>query len=235
MAGFRHAAALGADVLDTDVHLTRDGVLVLMHDETVNRTTNGKGAVRDLTLAEIQELDAGYRFTTDRGATHPFRGRGMTVPTLEDLFRGFPEHRFGVELKATAYGAPEKLAALIRQYRLEHRVLVSSFEQAPMDTFRRLCPEVATSATADETRAFLVFSWLRMTDAYTPKFQSFQVPERSGRIRVLSRRFVEDAHRRNVAVHPWTINEVADLKRMIALGVDGINTDRPDRLLELLK
>lgn len=235
LAGFRHAAALGADVLDTDVHLTKDGVLVLMHDTTVNRTTNGTGAVRDLTLAGIKQLDAGYRFTRDRGKTYPFRGDGMTVPTLEELFREFPDRRFGVEIKATSAEAGRKLADLIRRHRLEERVLVSSFHQPPMDALRAACPQVATSATADEVRTFLVLSWLRLVDAYTPRYHALQVPERRGSIQILTPRFLAHARRRNLPVVPWTINGAANLRRVIAMGVAGINTDEPDRLLELLR
>lgn len=236
LLAFQNAAALGADVLDTDMHMTKDGVLVLMHDQTVDRTTDGAGALRDLTLAEVKRLDAGYRFSTDGGQTFPFRGQGLTVPTLEELFQAFPEKRFGIEIKQTDPAAAAKeFCRVIRQYQKQDSVLVSSFRQSNMDAFRQTCPEVATSGTEDEVRVFYVLFRLGLTGVLTPNYASLQVPEASGGIFLLSPEFVRAAQARGLAVQPWTINETADLERILALGVDGINTDNPDRLLALLK
>jgi glycerophosphoryl diester phosphodiesterase len=233
---FQHAAALGVDVLDTDMHMTKDGVLVLMHDQTVDRTTDGTGAIRDLTLDEIKRLDAGYRFSADDGQTFPYRGQGLTVPTLEELFQAFPDKRFGIEIKQTdPIPTAQQFCALIRQHNMQDKVLVSSFRQENMDVFRKECPEVATSATENEVRLFYVLFRLGLSDVLTPNYNSFQVPEASGGIHLLTPAFVTAAHRRGLPVQPWTINETEDLKRVLALGVDGINTDNPDRLLALLK
>jgi glycerophosphoryl diester phosphodiesterase len=233
---FEQAAALGADVLDMDMHMTKDGVLVLMHDRTVDLTTNGSGAIQDLTLAEIKQLDAGYRFTTDNGQTFPYRGKGLTVPTLEELFQAFPEKRFGIEIKS---GDPAVMArafcSLIRKYGMEKSVLVSSFSQELMSPFRRECPEVATSATQEEVTTFYIFFRLGLIDTLTPNYASLQVPEESSGIYLLTQRFVNAAHRRGLTVIPWTINEETDLRRILALGVDGINTDNPDRLLKMIQ
>jgi glycerophosphoryl diester phosphodiesterase len=233
---FQHAAELGADVLDMDMHMTRDGALVLMHDQTVDRTTNGTGAIRDLTLDDVKRLDAGFRFTADDGKTYPYRGQGLTVPTLEELFKAFPDKRFGIEIKQTEpVPTAKRFCALIRQYNMQDKVLVSSFSQQNMDAFRAECPEVATSATENEVRLFYVLFRLGLSDLLTPVYNSFQVPEESGGIHLLTPRFVAATHRRGLAVQPWTINETEDLKRILALGVDGINTDNPDRLFALLK
>jgi glycerophosphoryl diester phosphodiesterase len=233
---FEQAVALGADVLDMDMHMTKDGVLVLMHDRTVDRTTNGSGAIQDLTLAEIKQLDAGYHFTLDNGQTFPYRGKGLTVPTLEELFQAFPQKRFGIEIKS---GDPAAMAqafcSLIRQYGMEKNVLVSSFSEDLMAAFRRECPEVATSATQKEVLTFYIFFRLGLIDTLTPKYASLQVPEESSGIYLLRQRFVNAAHRRGLSVIPWTINEEDDLRRILALGVDGINTDNPDMLLEMMK
>ncbi len=235
MLAFENSVALGADVLDTDMHLTKDGVLVLMHDQTVDRTTDGTGALRDLTLAEIKQLDAGYDFSTDGGQTTPFRGQDLTVPTLEELFTAFPTKRFGIEIKQTApVPTAQKFCAVIRQYHLENSVLVSSFRQENMDAFRAECPEVATSATENEVRFFYVLFRVGLSGLVTPNYNSFQVPEESGGLLILSPQFVQAAHARNVPVQPWTINDEDDLRRILSLGVDGINTDNPDRLLGLL-
>jgi glycerophosphoryl diester phosphodiesterase len=235
MLAFQHAVDLGADVLDTDLHMTKDGALVLMHDETVDRTTDGVGAIRHMTLAELKRLDAGYRFSTDGGRTFPYRGKGSAVPTLEELFQAFPGKRFGIEIKQTPPAVAVPFCALIRRYNMQDRVLVSGFRQANMDAFRQECPEVATSATEDEVRLFFILSTLGLSAAISPNYQSLQVPEYSGQIHVLTPRFIAAAHSRGLAVQPWTIDEEADLRRVLSLGVDGINTNYPDRLLALVK
>ena len=235
LLAFENSARLGADVLDTDMHITKDGVLVLMHDQTVDRTTDGSGAIRDLTLAEIKTLDAAYDFSLDDGATFHYRGQGLTVPTLEELFQAFPDKRFGIEIKQTPPEVAAPFCALIRKYGMEAQVLVSSFRQANMDAFRAECPEVATSATEDEVRVFFILNTLRLTAVYSPNYQSLQVPEAASGLQLLTPHFIEGAHSRGLAVQPWTINDPDDMQRLNAMGVDGLNTDRPDLLMELVK
>ncbi|MBP7600189.1 MAG: glycerophosphodiester phosphodiesterase [Thermoflexales bacterium] len=234
MLGFERSAALGAEVLDTDMHLTRDGALVLMHDQTVDRTTNGTGAIRDLSLAELQRLDAGYRFSLDEGKTFPFRGQGHVAPTLESLFQRWPDKRFGIEIKQTPVEIAGPFCALIRKYGMQDKVLVSSFRQENMNAFRIACPEVATSATQDEVTLFFALNTVGLTYAYTPNYQSLQVPETFGGLTVLTPQFMAGARNRGLAVQPWTINDPEQMARVIALGVDGINTDFPQRLIEML-
>jgi len=235
MVAFRESSAAGADVLDTDMHMSRDGVLVLIHDETVDRTSDGNGAVRDLTLSELRELDFGYRFSTDGGATFPYRDTGLGIVTLDELFAEFTDTRFGIEIKQTTPDAATKLCTLIREYGYEDRVLVSSFAQANMDVFREACPDVATSATEAEVKPFYIFQLLRLSGFYSPPFDSLQVPEYRGGTHVLTSSFVGAANRWNLPVVPWTINEVDDFDRIIAdFDVDGINTNFPDRLIAFL-
>lgn len=231
MLAFDHAMSLGVDMLDTDVHLSKDGVLVLIHDETVNRTTNGQGAVRDLTLAELQALDAGYHFSPDEGKSFPFRGKGVTIPTLEALFKAYPTTLIGIEIKQTPPSIATPLCALIRSYGMGDKILLSSFRPDNMLAFRRECPEVATSPTENEIRPFFFASLVFMEGLISPQWHALQVPEYGGGFHVLTPRFIAAAHRRGVAVYPWTINTTDDLRRVLALGVDGINTDYPDRMI----
>jgi glycerophosphoryl diester phosphodiesterase len=236
LLAFQNAAQAGADVLDTDMHMTKDGVLVLMHDQTVDRTTSGTGAIRDLTLAQLEQLDAAYNFSLDEGKTFPYRGQGVAVPTLEELFQTFPDKRFGIEIKQTEPAETAKrFCTLIRQYDKQDAVLVSSFRQENMDAFRKECPEVATSATENEVKLFYVLHLLGMTRAFTPNYSSFQVPETSAGIHLLTPQFIAAARERNLPIVPWTINETADLQRMIDLGSAGINTDYPTRLLQMVR
>ena len=234
MYAFARAVELGVDALEMDAHVTADGVLVLMHDDTVDRTTDGSGAIRDLTLAEIQALDAGYYWTDDDGATFPFRGQGITVPTLESLFERFPDYLMNIEIKPAEAAAARQLCDLIRAYGKEEDILVASFHPVAMDAFRDACPAVATSGVEGDIRLFYGLNLLFLGAAYQPGSSAFQVPEYSGNIHVLTGRFVRGAHQHNLAVHVWTVNETEDMQRFIDLGVDGIITDRPDRLLDLL-
>lgn len=233
MLAFDHAVEIGADVLDADMHITQDGVLVLMHDETVDRTTNGKGYIRDMTFAELQRLDAAYHFSADDGNTFPYRGQGATVPALEALFQKYPDMHYGIEIKQTPPAVAVPFCALIRKYHMQDKVLVSSFRKANMEAFRRACPEVATSAVEDEVRLIFFAHLAGLHGLVTPAYQSLQIPERGGGFLLLTPQFIAAAHSRGLQVQPWTINDDADLRRIMALGVDGINTDFPDQLLAI--
>lgn len=231
---YERAAALGVDVLEGDVHRTQDGVLVLMHDETVDRTTDGSGLIEDMTLAELKALDAGYDWSPDDGQTFPFRGQGITVPTLEELFKTFPDLRMNIEIKLTQASMAQDLCNLIRQYNRQNLMLIASFHDARIQEFRTVCPEVATSASETEVRNLVIMNLLFLGRLYSAPAHAVQVPERQSGIEVLTPRFVNTAHHRNMKVDAWTINETVDMQRMLDLGVDGIITDYPDRLLQLL-
>jgi glycerophosphoryl diester phosphodiesterase len=235
MEAFEYASGIGADVLEMDVHSTRDGVLVVIHDDTVDRTTDGSGRVQDFTFDELQALDAGYYWTADNGVTYPYRGQGITIPSLEEVLRNYPEFRMNIEIKQETPSIRQPLCDLLRQNRLEKRVLVASFNQRAMNDFRKVCPEVATSAVQNEVILFFAFKTLLLAPTYSPTAYAVQVPEYRFNIHVLTEGFVKTAHSRGLQVHAWTINEVDDMKRLLDLGVDGIITDYPDRMLELLR
>lgn len=231
---FERAAALGVDVIETDVRATVDGELVVFHDENLGRTTDGDGRVGALTLAELKRLDAAYRFSPDGGRSFPLRGSGVSVPTLREVFTAFPHIRFNIEPKQTAPSIAAPLCRLIHEYGMTDKVLVASFSGVAMDEFRRECPEVATSAATGEATSFLTLHRAGLAHSYSPAMQALQVPERAGALRVLTRDFVEAAHGRNLRVHAWTVNAEGDMRRLFEMGVDGIMTDYPDRLLKVL-
>ena len=240
MTAFANAVALGVDVLETDVHATADGELVLMHDDTVDRTTDGSGTLREMTLAEVQALDAGYYWTDDDGQSYPYRGQGLRVPTLRELLTAFPQMRFNVEIKEQEPPVAEPLCDLIRELGMAEQMLVASFNEAAIVAFRQACPEVATSMVQAEIIPFFALSKLWLGATYQPQVEAIQVPEFRGGIvpwgdlRVVNGRFVRDAQHHNIEFHVWTVNETDDMQRMLDWGVDGIITDRPDRLLALL-
>ena len=234
LEAFQYSARIGVDILELDVHQTADGALVVIHDSTVERTTDGQGQVRDLTLADLKKLDAGFRFTPDAGKTFPFRGRGFTVPTLEEIFAALPAMTFNIEPKQRNASTVTALCSLIRERKMSNKTIVGSFDQTTIEGFRRQCPEVATSASPVEASKFLTLSKTRLADSYSPPMQALQVPQRLGGWQIITKEFVADANRRNLQIHVWTVNDEAEMQSLIDLGVDGIMTDYPDRLLNLL-
>jgi glycerophosphoryl diester phosphodiesterase len=232
---FRKAADLGVDVLEMDIRQTADGVLVVLHDETVDRTTDGRGSVAALTLSRLRELDAGYRWSPDGGKTHPHRGQGLTVPSLREIFSALPGARMNLEIKTRDGTLSKPLCQLIREHRMEQLVVVASFGQDAMDAFRSACPGVATAATAEEARQLFRLTALFLDPLFEPRAEVLQVPERLRDLEVLTPRFVRAARRLNLKIDVWTINEPEDMKRLIALPVDGIMTDYPDRMLALIR
>lgn len=231
---FQNAADLGADVLEMDLHITSEGVLVIIHDESVDRTTDGNGEVEAMTLAELKALDAGYHWTRDEGASYPHRGQGIRIPTLEEVFQAFPRQRMTIEIKKTERSMAAPFCAMIRKYNMQERVLVASFHDERMAEFRAECPEVATSSARQETTIFVLLTKAWLGGLFSPEFHSLQVPKESSGITVMTPGFVQAAHARNLKVEPWTINDPEQMKLYLEWGVDGMITDRPDLLLEIL-
>ena len=227
-------AGLGVDALEMDAHMTADGHVVLMHDDTVDRTTNGSGLVSDMTLEEFQALEVGGNWSPDEGATTPYQGQGLHPPSVEEVFQRFPDYPMIIEIKQESPSMAVPFCELIRRYGMSEKVLVPSFSDQSISEFRAACPEVATAAGSDEVRNFVIASFIRATNILKPAYQAFQVPEASGGIPVVIPSFVGAAHDHNLQVHIWTINAEEDMHRFLDMGVDGIMTDRPDLLLDIL-
>lgn len=238
MFAFEQAVALGVDVLEMDAHITKDGQIVLMHDEEVDRTTDGEGLIEEMTLAELQKLDAAYGWSPDEGKTFPYRGQGIRVATLEGLFQKFPQMRYVIEIKLTQNPIAEPLCSLIRDYDMADRVLIASFHDDAMQTFRETCPEVATSASRGEVTAFVLLGKIFLSGLVAPAYQTIQPPydpAESRNIPIMTGRFIREAHGKNIRVEPWTVNDPELMRQYIAWGVDGIITDRPDLMIEILQ
>jgi glycerophosphoryl diester phosphodiesterase len=235
---FEKSVELGVDVLEMDAHITKDGHIVLMHDEEVDRTTDGTGLIEDLTLAELAQLDAAYDWSNDSGKTFPYRGQGIQVPTLDEVFQRFPEMRYVIEIKLTQNPIQDPLCNLIREHEMQKNVLIASFHDEAMQNFRAACPEVATSASRGEVTAFVLLGKLFLSGLLVPQYESIQPPydpAESMNIPIMTRRFIREAHAKNVAVEPWTVNDPELMKQYIEWGVDGIITDRPDLMIEVMK
>lgn len=234
LEAFRGAVRAGADGLELDVHLTRDGRVVVIHDDTLDRTTNGVGLVRDKTLAEIERLDAGYRFTED--GSYPYRGKGLQIPTLDEVFREFPGLAVNVEIKEDQPRVEEAVLRVIRKAEAEERTLVASQRHAVIKRFREISGgEIDTSASGREIRVFSLLSRLRLESLLRPAYDALQVPVRYRGVDVLTPEFLAAAHSRGVRVDAWTVDEPGEMRRLLDMGVDVIMTNRPGTLQEALK
>lgn len=231
---FERALALGMDVLETDIHASADGALVIRHDPTVDSTTDGIGRIYDLTLTQIKALDAGATWTADGGQTFPFRGLGITVPTLLEVFQAFPQARLSIDIKPKDPAVVDALCQTLRAYDKLKQVVVGSFHDSQLRRFRLLCPEVDTAAGVSETRSFFLLSRAGLSRLYRSPAKAFMIPEYAGRLHVVTPGFVREAHARGLQVHVWTVSEAGDMRRLIDWGVDGIITDYPERLIALL-
>jgi len=230
MLAFSHAAQVGADALELDIHSTRDGELVVLHDPTVDRTTDGHGSVNRFSTAEIRRLDAGYRWTQD-GVTYPFRCGRASIPLLRELFEAFDEYRMIIDIKQREPDITASFCRLIQEFDRAERTFVGSFHRQTLLRFRSLCPTVPTIALSGEVRRFLFRSKARLGGDPFMAAHLMSVPPRHGLLRVVDERFVRDAHAHGVEVEVWTVNEVDRARTLASCGVDGVVTDFPERML----
>lgn len=230
LAAFRNAVhEWGADMLEMDVRSTRDGEVVVIHDETVDRTTSGIGRVEDLTLNQLRELDAGYHFRDSEGQ-HPFRGTGVTIPRFEEVLEALPCVRMNVEAK-DGRSAPG-LVEIILRHDAQDRVLVAAEWERNRQAVTGY-PGPWGASRWDLIRFFLLIH-APFGRFHTPKCDALQVPQTYYGVRVVSRRFLHEAHSRNLPIHVWTVDDPQDMRRLLDMGVDGIQTDRPDLLAAIL-
>ena len=232
---FRLAVETGAGGLELDVHMTRDGHIVVIHDATVDRTTNGSGAVSEMTLHELRGFDAGYNFSPDGGTTRPYHGKDVRVPTLGHVLEEFPGVAVNIEIKAPTPGIEETVLGVLRGANASGRTLVVSTPHAIVERFRKISGgRVSTGASKWEIGVFYFLSTLRMEQLARPAYHALQVPLRHRGIPLVTPRFIRAAHARGVRVDVWTINQPDEMRRLLDLGADVIMTDRPGTLAEVL-
>ena len=224
---FAKAEELGVDVLEMDLRVTVDGEIVVMHDASVDRTTDGSGHVDEMTLAEIRELDAGDRF--DAPGQFPHRGQGLTVPTLEEVLSRFSTARLILEMKEFTPALAVELCGVLTTLEAEERVLIASFGHDSMPAFREACPTVATSTTMREGRLLDLLNRMRLASLYRSPAVALQIQKK-----YVEPQLLELADAFNVKVQVWTIDDEADMQRLLDMGVQGIMTDYPDRLLRVM-
>jgi glycerophosphoryl diester phosphodiesterase len=236
LEAFRLAVEAGAGGLELDVHMTRGGEVVVIHDATVDRVTDGSGAVAGMTLDEVRCFDAGYSFSPDGGRTFPYRGRAVRIPTLAEVYEEFPDIYVNADIKEAQPEAEEAVLSVIKDAAAEGRTLVASTDHAVLRRFRKVSGgHISTGASRREIAAFYVLSRLHLEALVSPAYEALQVPVEHRGIKLVTPRFVRAAHSRGVRVDVWTINDVAEMNQLLDLGVDVIMTDRPEVLESLLR
>ncbi|MFC1889373.1 glycerophosphodiester phosphodiesterase [Thermodesulfobacteriota bacterium] len=231
---FAGALALGVQILEIDVHATSDGHVVILHDATVDRTTDGTGRVRDMPLDELRDLDAAYRFSLDGGETYPLRGRDITIPTLAEAFERFPEARFNIEIKQLIPPIEAEVVSLVEAHGMQEKVCLVSLSDSVVENVRRLNAEICTSPGILGIIAFMMTPLECLLDQ-DMKAEVLQVPEEELGIPIVTPAFIDKAHQLGLEVHVWTINSPGKMASLLGMGVDGIMTDYPDRLKDVIE
>ncbi len=229
LAAFETAASTyGCAFLELDVHSTADGIPVVIHDPTVDRTTDGHGFVRDLTLAELRAFDAACRFVPAPGAGAQPVPRPCPIPTLEEVLSRFPQCWFSIDLKQQQPACERAVVDVIRRTGSAGRVLLGAEQHGLFRRIRAAGPEIPSFFTRASVAVFWAALQLGVWRWYRPPHHTLQVPERLGPLRVVTPRFVRAAHGLGLPVIVWTVNDEAGMRRLLAVGVDGLMTDRPD-------
>jgi glycerophosphoryl diester phosphodiesterase len=228
LPAFQNAMNLGADVLELDVHSTADGEVVCLHDDTVDRTTDGSGPVNDMTLTELRALDAGYDFSPDGGASFPFRGQGIQVPTLAEVLEAHPNAWWSIEIKQSSPSIVDSVLDVIDAANaVDRTVLVAFVDQVVLD-IRAKRPDVLTGMPLGEMTTFLTLS-TETEGSYVPPTRIVQPPSNS-----VSAELVLRANRFNLRLHAWTVNDQSEMEELLALSTHGIMTDDPALLGQVL-
>jgi len=229
----------GTDILELDIHETSDGMLVVMHDGTVDRTTNCTGAIKEMTFAELRECDAGYNFSKDDGETYPYRDMGLVVPTLEEVFDRYPGTPFIIEVKQEDPPILDDFVEVIREHGVTDKMIGSAFSSGLLEELRLAAPEIPTNIGVQETLVFWGKSFGELDPEYDPPGEFAQVPTEydvgDRIVEVLHPGFVPRAHELGMYVHVWTINDEEEMRFLITTyGIDGIMTDDPPLLSKVI-
>jgi glycerophosphoryl diester phosphodiesterase len=230
MPSFRRAVESGVDALELDVHATRDGVVVVLHDPTLDRTTDGHGPVRERTFEELRERDAGFHFPGEA-----FRGRGVRVPALEELLDEFPRTALNIEIKQAEPPIEDAVVSLLERRRAEGRVMLAAEDHAILERIRRRAPLVATSMSYVEAQEFFERCFSGSLEGYAPAARALQIPARFGDVELVTPQTLAAAHAHGLEMHVWTVNDEAEMERLLRLGVDGVMSDFPARLVAVAR
>ncbi|NRA04492.1 MAG: glycerophosphodiester phosphodiesterase [Myxococcales bacterium] len=234
LPAFDRAWQTGVPFLEMDCHATRDGEIVVHHDAHVDRLSDGTGPIAEFLWKDLARFDAGYRFTAD-GRSFPFRGCGVRIPLLADVIERYPEARINLEIKQADPPIAERVVGLIRELGAAERMLLASEQDAVIASIRALDPGTASgSSLRDAVNFFAALDGGRIA-GFEPMGQALQIPPRFGERELVTEQSVAAAHRLGLLVHVWTVNDADEMRRLLDLGVDGIMSDFPDRLIEVAR
>ncbi len=235
MAAFEMALEAGADFLEMDVHASSDGHIVVMHDPALGRTTDGSGSISALPLKKLKKLDAGYKFSSDGGETFPYRGKKIRVPSLREVIKKFPGVPFNIEVKENETENEHAVVKLLEELGHAEITLLAAEGDIMMDRLRPAAPGFPTNFCGSEALEFMQRTHQDDWDDYAPPGDALQIPEEYAGMRLLTPELIEAAHARDIEVHIWTVNDEADMRRILEMRVDGIMTDYPDRLAKVVR
>jgi glycerophosphoryl diester phosphodiesterase len=230
LPAFSRALEHGVPFLELDCHATRDGEIVVLHDAEVARTTDGQGPISELSFAELERLDAGYRFTLD-GHSFPFRGAGVRVPRFSEVLRAYPGTRLNLEVKQAEPPIAEEVVRLVRRANVSQRVLLASAEEPILAAIVALDPGTALGSSTVDVIEFVKAAAGARLESFVPRGHALQIPPDAFGRPLVTRELVHAAHSLGLFVHVWTINEAAEMLRLLALGVDGVMSDDPGLLM----
>ena len=225
LAAFDRGRLAGADGLELDVQFSADGVVVVHHDLTLNRTTSATGLLSARTADDLARVDAGWHFSA--GDAHPFRGQGIGVPTLREVLRRYPDMPLIIEMKVDSAEMGEAVAREVRLADAVDRVCAAGYGARSAAAARAALPEMACSACHPEVR-LAVYRTLLRWPVRRARYGGYQIPEEAELLRIVSPRFIRYAHEAAIKVQVWTVDEESDMRRLLEWGVDGLISNRPD-------
>ncbi len=235
LPAFDHAAKMpGVHALETDIHMTKDGVIVAAHDADIDTHSDSSGLVRTKKYTELLLADMGYHWSRDT-VSFPFRGQNLDVPTLGQLFERYPDQIINIDIKQHEAIVVERFAKVIEAHQAHARIIVGSFNSRTLGYFRKLMPMVATTASYYEVATFFLLNRIGLSRCWQHRCQVMQIPVRYSRLQLITPHFVYNLKKHAVQLHVWTVNDSAEMRRLLSWGVDGLITDFPQRAVDIVQ
>jgi glycerophosphoryl diester phosphodiesterase len=238
LLAFNNAVDMGIQVLEVDIHRTRDGVIVINHDQTIDRLTDSSGLIREMSWSGLRQVDGAYNWSPD-GLTYPYRGKGVKILSLTAVLDSFPQQVYDIEIKQHDPPLENDLCDILRQYGIaSNQVIVASFIDETLNRFQHACPEVATSLPVNQGTILYILSRVGLERLLPLDAVVAQLPRsfstKLGQLE-LDRRYINAFAKGDRQVWVWTVNDSIEMRRMLDMGAHGIITDRPDIIMDIVK
>lgn len=238
LLAFNNAINMGIQVIEFDIHRTKDGIIVINHDQTIDRLTNGTGLIREMSWVELQQVDGAYNWSPD-GLTYPYRDKGIKILSLIEMMDAFPQQLYDIEIKQHDPPLEKDLCDLLRKYGVAaDQAIVASFRDETLARFHDICPEVAISLPVNQGTVLYILSRVGLERLLPLDAVVAQLPTTFSTILgqlELDRRYIEAFAKGDRQVWVWTVNDSIEMKRLVKMGAHGIITDRPDILMDFVQ